>query len=69
VCADLYFMDEPTTGSDPASRAQVWEIAATTAAGILTRTTKSNWWSYTLVYGGVLMQARTPSQQSEWPQD
>jgi heme A synthase len=44
-------------------------IAATTAAGILTRTTKSNWWSYTLVYGGVLMQARTPSQQSEWPQD
>ena len=49
-------------------------IAATTAAGILTMTTKSNWWSYSmalgfiaslLVYGGLLMQARTPSQQSE----
>ena len=48
-------------------------IAATTAAGILTMITKSNWWSYTmalgfiaslLVYGGLLMQARTPSQQS-----
>lgn len=49
-------------------------IAATTAAGILTMTTKSNWWSYSmalgfiaslLVYGGLLMQARSPSQQSE----
>jgi hypothetical protein len=48
-------------------------IAATTAAGILTMTTKSNWWSYSmalgfitslLVYGSLLMQARTPSQQS-----
>lgn len=48
-------------------------IAATTAAGILTMITKSNWWSYTmalgfiaslLIYGGLLMQARTPSQQS-----
>jgi daunorubicin/doxorubicin transport system ATP-binding protein len=26
VRADLYFLDEPTTGLDPASRAQVWEI-------------------------------------------
>jgi hypothetical protein len=48
-------------------------IAATTAAGILTMTTKSNWWSYSmalgfitslLVYGSLLMRARTPSQQS-----
>lgn len=48
-------------------------IATTTAAGILTMTTKSNWWSYgmalgfiasLLVYGGLLMQARTPSQRS-----
>ena len=48
-------------------------IAATTAAGILTMITKSNWWSYImalgfiaslLVYAGLLMQARTPSQQS-----
>ena len=49
-------------------------IAATTAAGILTATTKSNWWSYTmalgfiaslLVYGGLLLQARTPSQHPD----
>ena len=49
-------------------------IAATTAAGILTMITKSNWWSYTmalgfiaslLVYGGLLLQARTPSQHSD----
>ncbi len=26
VRADLFFLDEPTTGLDPASRAQVWEI-------------------------------------------
>ena len=26
VRADLYFMDEPTTGLDPVSRAQVWDI-------------------------------------------
>ena len=26
VRADLYFLDEPTTGLDPASRAQVWDI-------------------------------------------
>src|ERR1022692_3123093 len=26
VRADLYFLDEPTTGLDPVSRAQVWEI-------------------------------------------
>jgi hypothetical protein len=47
-------------------------IAAKTAAGILTMTTKSNWWSYgmalgfiasLLVYTGLLMQARTPSQR------
>ncbi len=46
-------------------------IAATTAAGILTMITKSNWWSYTmaagfiaslLVYGGLLLQARTSSR-------
>ncbi len=49
-------------------------IAATTAAGIFTMITKSNWWSYTMalgfiaslfVYGGLLMQARTSSRQSE----
>jgi len=26
VPADLYFLDEPTTGLDPAARAQVWQI-------------------------------------------
>jgi ABC-2 type transport system ATP-binding protein len=31
--ADLYFLDEPTTGLDPVSRAQVWEIIRSMAAG------------------------------------
>ena len=30
--ADLLFLDEPTTGLDPASRAQVWEIVRSIAA-------------------------------------
>jgi ABC-2 type transport system ATP-binding protein len=32
VRADLFFLDEPTTGLDPASRAQVWEIVRSLAA-------------------------------------
>ncbi len=32
VRADLFFLDEPTTGLDPASRAQVWEIIRSIAA-------------------------------------
>jgi ABC-2 type transport system ATP-binding protein len=32
VRADLYFLDEPTTGLDPASRAQVWGIIRAIAA-------------------------------------
>ena len=32
VQADLYFLDEPTTGLDPASRAQVWDIIRAVAA-------------------------------------
>jgi ABC-2 type transport system ATP-binding protein len=32
VRADLFFLDEPTTGLDPASRAQVWEIIRSLAA-------------------------------------
>ena len=31
VPADLYFLDEPTTGLDPAARAQVWEIVRSAA--------------------------------------
>jgi daunorubicin/doxorubicin transport system ATP-binding protein len=33
VTADLYFLDEPTTGLDPASRAQVHQIIRSLAAG------------------------------------
>jgi ABC-2 type transport system ATP-binding protein len=33
VRADLYFLDEPTTGLDPASRAQVWDIIRAIVAG------------------------------------
>ena len=33
VRADVYFLDEPTTGLDPASRAQVWDIVRSVAAG------------------------------------
>ncbi len=32
VQADLYFLDEPTTGLDPASRAQGWDIIRAVAA-------------------------------------
>jgi daunorubicin/doxorubicin transport system ATP-binding protein len=32
VRADVYFLDEPTTGLDPASRAQVWDIVRSVAA-------------------------------------
>ena len=32
VSAELYFLDEPTTGLDPASRAQVWEVIRSLAA-------------------------------------
>ncbi len=32
VRADLYILDEPTTGLDPASRAQLWDIIRTIAA-------------------------------------
>jgi ABC-2 type transport system ATP-binding protein len=32
VRAELYFLDEPTTGLDPASRAQVWDIIRSIAA-------------------------------------
>jgi uncharacterized membrane protein len=48
-------------------------IAATTAAGILTMITSSDWWSYgmalgfiasLLCYGGLLAQAGTPSRLS-----
>ena len=31
VPADLYFLDEPTTGLDPAARAQVWQIVRAAA--------------------------------------
>jgi ABC-2 type transport system ATP-binding protein len=31
VPADLYFLDEPTTGLDPAARAQVWDIVRSAA--------------------------------------
>ena len=31
VPADLYFLDEPTTGLDPAARAQVWQIVRSAA--------------------------------------
>jgi len=33
VRAEVYFLDEPTTGLDPASRAQVWDITRALAAG------------------------------------
>ncbi len=33
VRADLYFLDEPTTGLDPASRTQVWDIIRAIVAG------------------------------------
>ena len=33
VRADLYFLDEPTTGLDPVSRAQVWEIIRSMVGG------------------------------------
>jgi ABC-2 type transport system ATP-binding protein len=33
VPADLFFLDEPTTGLDPASRAQVWQLIRSLAAG------------------------------------
>jgi ABC-2 type transport system ATP-binding protein len=33
VRADLFFLDEPTTGLDPVSRAQVWEIIRSIVAG------------------------------------
>jgi daunorubicin/doxorubicin transport system ATP-binding protein len=33
VPADLYFLDEPTTGLDPASRSQVWDIIRAIVAG------------------------------------
>jgi ABC-2 type transport system ATP-binding protein len=32
VPAELYFLDEPTAGLDPAARAQVWEIVRSAAA-------------------------------------
>jgi ABC-2 type transport system ATP-binding protein len=41
VPADLYFLDEPTTGLDPAARAQVWQIvraAAESGATVLLTT-------------------------------
>jgi ABC-2 type transport system ATP-binding protein len=41
VPADLYFLDEPTTGLDPAGRAQVWQIvraAAESGATVLLTT-------------------------------
>ena len=31
VPAELYFLDEPTTGLDPAARAQVWQIVRSAA--------------------------------------
>jgi ABC-2 type transport system ATP-binding protein len=31
VPADLYFLDEPTTGLDPAARAQVWQVVRSAA--------------------------------------
>jgi ABC-2 type transport system ATP-binding protein len=31
VPADLYFLDEPTTGLDPAARAQVWQLVRSAA--------------------------------------
>jgi ABC-2 type transport system ATP-binding protein len=50
VHADLYFLDEPTTGLDPASRAQVWDIIRSIVAGgatvLLTTSTwtrRTNW--------------------------
>ena len=33
VRAELFFLDEPTTGLDPVSRAQVWEIIRSIVAG------------------------------------
>jgi ABC-2 type transport system ATP-binding protein len=33
VRADVYFLDEPTTGLDPASRARVWDTVRSVAAG------------------------------------
>ena len=33
VRTQLYFLDEPTTGLDPASRAQVWDITRSISAG------------------------------------
>ncbi len=33
VAADVFFLDEPTTGLDPASRAQVWDIIRSLVAG------------------------------------
>lgn len=62
---------------NPSRQQAIWgaiSIAATTAAGILTMITKSNWWSYTmalgfiaslLVYGGLLLQARALPQHSD----
>jgi ABC-2 type transport system ATP-binding protein len=41
VPAELYFLDEPTTGLDPAARAQVWQIvraAAESGATVLLTT-------------------------------
>ncbi len=79
--AALVIRATASTGN-PSRQPAIWgaiAIAATIAAGILTMITKSNWWSYTmalgfiaslLVYGGLLVQARTPSQHSEWlPED
>jgi ABC-2 type transport system ATP-binding protein len=33
VRADVYFLDEPTTGLDPASRARVWDLVRALAGG------------------------------------